>query len=66
MSELSCGTRFIGRHETLDLSHYTLYIVQSLYNGTRTVQAYALKFTTDYRPAPIRTGNLISTPRAYA
>ena len=24
---------------------------------------YALKFTTDYRPAPMRTGNLISTPR---
>ncbi len=24
---------------------------------------YALNFTTDYRPAPMRTGNLISTPR---
>ena len=26
MSELSCGTRFIGRNETLDLSLYLIFV----------------------------------------
>ena len=34
-------------------------------SGSTINYAFALNFTADYLPAPIRTGNLISTPRAY-
>ena len=49
MSELSCGTRFIGRNETLDLSLYLLIVY--LWHDAGRVQTCASGYELDHGDA---------------